>query len=135
MKHIKLTLTITAVAGLMAVAPSPAGAAPLAPGTASALSSMAGSDTALTQVQYRRHDYHHGPRRGWRDHRRHRHHGDDGAGAAVAAGVIGLAIGAIAAGAAQQQNNAVAYCSQRFRSYDPASGTYLGYDGFRHPCP
>jgi BA14K-like protein len=31
--------------------------------------------------------------------------------------------------------DAVAYCMQRFRSYDPASGTYLGYDGFRHPCP
>jgi hypothetical protein len=27
------------------------------------------------------------------------------------------------------------YCSQRYRSYDPASGTYLGYDGRRHPCP
>jgi hypothetical protein len=29
----------------------------------------------------------------------------------------------------------VAYCMQRFRSYDPRSGTYLGYDGMRHPCP
>ena len=29
----------------------------------------------------------------------------------------------------------IAYCMQRFRSYDPASGTYLGYDGYRHPCP
>jgi len=29
----------------------------------------------------------------------------------------------------------VAYCIQRFRSYDPASRTYLGYDGIRHPCP
>jgi hypothetical protein len=28
-----------------------------------------------------------------------------------------------------------AYCAQRYRSYDPASGTYLGYDGLRHPCP
>ena len=27
------------------------------------------------------------------------------------------------------------YCSQRFKSYDPRSGTYLGYDGIRHPCP
>jgi len=27
------------------------------------------------------------------------------------------------------------YCKQRYRSYDPASGTYLGYDGQRHPCP
>jgi hypothetical protein len=27
-----------------------------------------------------------------------------------------------------------AYCQQRYRSYDSASGTYLGYDGLRHPC-
>jgi len=26
-------------------------------------------------------------------------------------------------------------CAQRFRSYDPASGTYLGFDGQHHPCP
>jgi hypothetical protein len=31
--------------------------------------------------------------------------------------------------------DAVAYCMQRFKSYDPRSGTYLGYDGYRHPCP
>jgi hypothetical protein len=31
--------------------------------------------------------------------------------------------------------SAEAYCEQRFRSYDPSSGTYLGYDGLRHPCP
>jgi hypothetical protein len=31
--------------------------------------------------------------------------------------------------------DAVAYCMQRFRSYDPQSGTYLGFDGLRHPCP
>jgi hypothetical protein len=24
---------------------------------------------------------------------------------------------------------------QRYRSYDPNSGTYLGNDGYRHPCP
>ncbi len=62
-------------------------------------------------------------------------------GGAVAAGVIGgLALGAIAAGAAnanqnQNQGNAVAYCAQRFKSYDARSGTYLGYDGLRHSCP
>jgi hypothetical protein len=28
-----------------------------------------------------------------------------------------------------------AYCARRFRSWDPASGTYMGYDGLRHPCP
>ena len=29
----------------------------------------------------------------------------------------------------------VEYCMRRFRSYDPRSGTYVGYDGQRHPCP
>jgi hypothetical protein len=29
----------------------------------------------------------------------------------------------------------VAYCMRRFKSYDPRSGTYLGFDGLRHPCP
>jgi BA14K-like protein len=29
----------------------------------------------------------------------------------------------------------VASCMQRFRSYDPQTGTYLGNDGQRHSCP
>jgi hypothetical protein len=32
-------------------------------------------------------------------------------------------------------DDGVAYCMQTYRSYDPQSGTYLGYDGQRHPCP
>jgi hypothetical protein len=32
-------------------------------------------------------------------------------------------------------DDSVAYCMQRYRSYDPASQTYLGNDGYRHPCP
>ena len=31
--------------------------------------------------------------------------------------------------------DAIEYCMRRYRSYDPESRTYLGYDGFRHPCP
>jgi hypothetical protein len=27
------------------------------------------------------------------------------------------------------------YCATRFKSWDPATGTYLGHDGLRHPCP
>lgn len=60
--------------------------------------------------------------------------------------VGGLAAGALIGGAIASQaapapvyvapgEDAVSYCLQRFRSYDPASGTYLGYDGQRHPCP
>ncbi len=61
--------------------------------------------------------------------------GGGNVGAAIGLG-IGAAVigGAIAASEAQRQNS-VNYCLQRFRSYDPGSGTYLGSDGFRHPCP
>ena len=31
--------------------------------------------------------------------------------------------------------DSVAYCEQTYRSYDPASGSYLGDDGYRHACP
>lgn len=61
----------------------------------------------------------------------------NGVGAAVGIGV-GAAIigGAIAASAAEQQRrDAVSYCMQRYRSYDPESQTYLGSDGMRRPCP
>jgi hypothetical protein len=34
-----------------------------------------------------------------------------------------------------EDDGAVSYCMQRFRSYDPRSGTFLGNDGQRHPCP
>jgi hypothetical protein len=27
-----------------------------------------------------------------------------------------------------------AYCNAKYRSFDPRSGTYLGYDGERHRC-
>ncbi len=31
--------------------------------------------------------------------------------------------------------DAVNYCMQRFRTYDPATGTYIGRGGVRRPCP
>ena len=43
-------------------------------------------------------------------------------------GVVAVAPGPVGA-------DAVAYCMQTYRSYDPRSGTYPGYDGLRHPCP
>ncbi len=93
--------------------------------------------------------------RGWR--------GGRYGGVAVGLGIAGALIGGAIVGAAQPygygyapgyygyapgyygpayvapapyvSGDATAYCAQRFRSYDPYSGTYLGYDGFRHPCP
>jgi hypothetical protein len=35
----------------------------------------------------------------------------------------------------EPMGDSVAYCEAHFKSYDPSSGTYLGYDGVRHSCP
>jgi BA14K-like protein len=43
--------------------------------------------------------------------------------------------GVVAVAPAPGGDDAVAYCMQTYRSYDPQSGTYLGNDGYRHPCP
>jgi hypothetical protein len=29
----------------------------------------------------------------------------------------------------------VAWCEGHYKSYNPETGTYLGFDGMRHPCP
>jgi len=117
---IKLTAkTLAIILGLCTAIP--AQAVPLS-AVSSGIAAAATDVTTLTEAQYRRGPRHHGRRGG-------------GDGGAVAAGVLGgLLLGAIIAGQAQQQRS-VDYCRQRYRSYDPYSGTYLGYDGRRHPCP
>jgi hypothetical protein len=93
-----------------------------------------GSNDLLTTVQFRRGGFRGGYRGGYRG-------GRYGYGPAIG---LGIATGAIIGGILATQprgyyvapgGDAVAYCMQRFKSYDPASGTYLGFDGFRHPCP
>jgi hypothetical protein len=46
----------------------------------------------------------------------------------------GYAIGPSVAPLAPAGDSA-GWCQARFRSYDPATGMYTGYDGMRHPCP
>jgi hypothetical protein len=64
-----------------------------------------------------------------------------GGGYGVGVGVAALAAGALVGGAIANQayvgdaGGSEAYCVRTYRSFDPASGTYLGYDGLRHPCP
>lgn len=119
-----LMKSVTLATALMAAVSSPVLAVPIAPAAVP-------QDAQVQQVQYRHWHGHPGHR--WGGPHRHRHH--YGSGAAV---LGGLAAGAVIGGAianSQAQTNANAYCSQRYRSYDPASGTYLGYDGMRHPCP
>lgn len=135
-KHRSIKLTIvSAVAGAIVLAGMPAMAAPLSAG-ATQFKSAATSD--IEQVR-------------WRGHR--------GGGGAVIGGIAaGMLLGGIIAsspyyyggrgyyygppayypppyyGPAYGPDGWDAYCFSRYRSYDPYSGTYMGYDGFRHPC-
>ena len=41
---------------------------------------------------------------------------------------------AVAAQPLEAQNARLSYCAARYQSFDPASGTFLGDDGYRHFC-
>lgn len=104
---------------------------------------LAVSGPAFAQRHHGGHWGHHGGHWG--------HHGGWG-GAAIGGFAAGALLGSALAGPryyhdpgyyyapdvevyAGPDPSAVAYCKQRYRSYDVSSGTYLGYDGIRHPCP
>jgi hypothetical protein len=135
----------------------PATAAPLAPATSAVATTQAGSDL-VEAVQYRRYGYY-GPRY-YGGYRR-----GPAVGAGIAAGVIGgaLAAGALAApppvyyypepapvyvappvyaapvprayGYSVEDTDAIAYCSRRFKSYNPETGTYIAKGGVVRACP
>jgi len=102
----------------------PANSAPL---VAAQGSLTAAAPSSVDNVQYYRHGYY---------GHRHHYHGGGGAGALIgglaAGAIIGGAVAASQANAAAQQH--AAYCAQRYRSYDPASNTFLARDGNRYPC-
>jgi hypothetical protein len=137
--------------GVSGFASAPAQAMPVASAAA-----IGGSSDLVTNVQWRGRHWaggprYYGPRHGYRR---------NNVGPAIGAGVLGLATGAIIGGALAQPRTYyepgystyyepgytgtvapaygggdVEYCMRRYRSYDPRSGTFLGYDGLRHPCP
>jgi hypothetical protein len=138
----KSTFALAAMTALHVGTPALAAPAPHCP-----VEALVRGDLPTDYVQYRRYGHRaYGHRRyGYgRGYRR-----GPGVGAAVGAGVAGLAAGAILGGAIANSQaqaapvvvqggadpEAVAACARRFRSYDARSGTYLGNDGARHPCP
>lgn len=148
---IRTTMIAAALAGGFALA-TPATAAPLAP--AAAAVATAGSTNLVEQVQYRRY---YGRGYGYRGGYYGRGYGyRGGRGAAVGAGIAAGALGALAAGAllapgpvyaapppvyvpapvyAAPDGDAIAYCSRRFRTYDPETGTYIASGGVVRACP
>ena len=69
--------------------------------------------------------------RRWRHRDRDRFDGDN-----AAALVFGLAAGAIASGIASQgYPGSYERCRATYRSFNPQTWTYLGYDGYYHRCP
>lgn len=143
------TLAIAAALAGSAVIAAPASAAPISATSASASAYGETGRDLVQSVQWRRYGY--GPRYGYYGRGYYgRGYGWRGpaVGAGIAAGVIGgaLAAGALAAPAypaypapapvyGAPDADAIAYCSRRFRSYDPETGTYIGAGGVVRSCP
>lgn len=149
------TLTVAAALIGGALVAASASAAPIGAASGPALALATGADGLVETVQYRRYygpgyGYYRGPSRG------------AAVGAGIAAGVLGgaLAAGALAGpryyepapvyvepapvyaapvprayGYGVEDVDAVAYCSRRFRSYNPETGTYIAAGGVVRACP
>jgi hypothetical protein len=128
--------SVVATIGLLAVAAVPARAAPVPSSTASLKTAIASPVTQARWVVRRW---------GWRGPGRYYWRGPGWYwGGAAAGAVIGGAIASRAyrgpvyygppAYNAPGYNDWLAYCSSRYRSFDPATGTFMGYDGHRHYC-
>ncbi len=79
----------------------------------------------LAQYHHHHHHYHH--------HHHHHHHGGFFPGFAVGAAIGGMM--AASPPPDYRYGRSVRWCMQHYRSYDPRSETYMGYDGRRHSCP
>jgi len=153
MRKMLLTVAATAALGTFGLA-APASAQTAAAPVSELAAALQTGELNASYAQYRRgyrDGYRGGPRYVERRYDAPRRYGYEprgyyrrDRGNALAAGALGLATGAIIGGAIAQSQaqaapvyggNTASYCAQRYRSYDPASGTYLGYDGLRHPCP
>ena len=105
----------------------PAVGAPATGSAAGGFAAIQANDSLLVRIQHRPHGAHRG------GHYYHRRGGSD-AGAVAAGAFLGFAIGAIVASEAQRQE-AIRYCSRRYRSFDPNTMTFRGRDGRRYRCP
>ncbi len=81
--------------------------------------------------------------REWRRNNYNRYRRDRGNSDALAAGIIGFALGAAILGSQNDASRAYGYrgdrqhiasCRARYRSYDAASNTFMGNDGYRRYC-
>jgi hypothetical protein len=99
--------------------------------------------TPVVQIDSKRGDW--DKNRNWkkRRHSKNRHHGDnhrryDRNDADIALGIFGLAAGAMLGAALSQPHyygaDVDAYCSRKYTTYKPWTGTFTGFDGREHPC-
>jgi opacity protein-like surface antigen len=139
MKRMKIPAMVAAaavLAGSMAVAPAYAVPTLASKNVAEAVKPA--KNPYVSQIRY----YHRG-----HGHGHWRHHGGGNWGPWVAGGLLGLGLGAALtdgygygyeddyAPRAYYGEGGFARCEATFKTFDPDSGTYMGYDGHRHRCP
>ena len=123
-----MTFTRTFVALVLCGSMLAAGAAKAVP-AAAPLAGLAGGSSPLSKVYYRGYGRYGGYRGGY-------YRGGRWIGLGIGAAIVGSAI--VAENYRYRRyrdDSAVERCADTYRSFDPRSGTYMGYDGERHTCP
>ena len=136
---IALSGSTIGVTGASAAAPRVSAPAAVESGAPVQLVDRRGSHKWKKYSRSRGHDRHYSKRhrydsRRYYSHRRHNHN----SGLPLAAGIIGFALGTAVASSYSAPHyyggSNSDYCARKYRSWDPYSRTYLGYDGWRHAC-
>jgi BA14K-like protein len=128
--HLKSLAFAAVVATSAALGSVTAQAAPL-PGAQSAPVQFS-SDVELARGGYYRGGY-----GGYRGHYGHRRHYGRNIGIGIGAAIIGGVILSEAARAERRRVYSTDHerCAQTYRSFEPRTGMYTGYDGVRRICP
>jgi opacity protein-like surface antigen len=120
------------------LAASTMGAAAL-PGAQMAQPATSGAQQAndIEQVQYRNRGRYYGGRNGGNGRYGYRRNNGRNIGIGIGAAIIGGIILNEAARAEHRSSNGDQWerCASTYRSFEPSTGMYTGYDGARHTCP
>lgn len=132
----RLMAHLAAPAIALALFAAPVSAAPASPQALSSVEKTAKAGSNVADVQMRR-----GFRgnRGWRGNRfRGGRWGYRRRGSNAGAIIGGLVAGALIAGAIRESRASsgdIERCEATYRSFNPRTGTYVGYDGVERVCP
>ena len=145
MTQVRLAITALALGAMASTSILPAAAAQRYPATTQVQKGstkivnrgVSNRRFAQRQAGFRQNNYRQNGFRqnGYRQYGYNRRNNRGFRGGAVIGGIVASVLIASAIRESRAGSSDLSQCEERYRSFDPRTGTYMGYDGERHVCP